>query len=238
MSPLNRKRVVVIGGTAGIGQAVAKGAVEEGAEVVVASSSQVNVDAAAQRIGAKGEVIDVRDEDSIAAFFDTLPGLDHLVFTAGDWGPDFMTPRPVETIDRALVDQRLSVRFFGALLCIKHARAKLSDTGSVTLTDGVMVHRPIKGQVLTAAFGGATEHLARGLAVDMAPIRVNAVCPGLVLTERIAGWPPEMLKQMTANQLIQRPAQVEEVAEAYLHLMRAGYTTGQVLIVDGGRLLM
>jgi NAD(P)-dependent dehydrogenase (short-subunit alcohol dehydrogenase family) len=72
----------------------------------------------------------------------------------------------------------------------------------------------------------------------MAPIRVNAVCPGLVLTERIAGWPPEMLKQMTANQLIQRPARVEEVAEAYLHLMRASYTTGQVLIVDGGRLLV
>ena len=97
------------------------------------------------------------------------------------------------------------------------------------------MHRPRKGALLTAAFGGAIEFLARGLAVDLAPIRVNAVCPGLVLTET---WsqvqPPERVRLMTGRQLLPRAADPAEVAQAYLYLMRGSYTTGQVLIVDGG----
>ena len=235
---LDGQRVVVIGGTSGIGRAVAEAALADGATVVVASSNGANVEAAAARLGAgaSGAVVDVKDEASIAAFFEGHGALDHLVYTAGDWGPHLM-PGPIQALDIAATQEGLKVRFWGALLAVKHAASRLSANGSITLTSGVLVHRPPKGQPLVAAFGGAVEHLARGLAVDLAPIRVNAVCPGLVLTDTLAQAPAEMIGQMTGRTLLARPASLDEAVQAYLYAMRGGYTTGQVLIVDGGGLL-
>ena len=85
---------------------------------------------------------------------------------------------------------------------------------------------------------GAVEHLTRGLAVDLAPIRVNCVCPGLILTGVWDSIPAdrraEQLERMTKRQPLPRAGEPAEAAEAYLYLMRGGYTTGQVLHVDGG----
>ena len=236
---LRGRRVVAIGGSSGIGRAVAEAALAEGAEVVGASSNPANVEAAVARLGAgaSGAVVDVRDAAGIAAFFQSLGALDHLVYTAGDWGPHMMGG-PVESIDFAQVNEGLKVRFWGALMAVKHARSRLAANGSVTLTSGVLTHRPPKGAPLVAAFGGAMEHLARGLAVDLAPIRVNAVCPGLVLTETWAQAPAEAISQMTGRNLLPRAATLAEAVEAYLYAMRGGYTTGQVLVVDGGGLLV
>ena len=233
------RRVVVIGGSSGIGLAVAGCAVADGAHVVIGSSNQTNVDGAVRRLGAAagGALVDVRDEASVAAFFAGVGALDHLVFTAGDWDASFF-PGPVAQLDFAKVDVGLKVRFWGALMTVKHALPHLSDNGSITLTDGILVHRPMKGMPLTTAFGGAIEHLVRGLALDIAPIRVNAVCPGLVMTERGRQMPEEAVRQMTARQPLPRGAEPDEVAQAYLYAMRGGYTTGQVLIVDGGGLLV
>lgn len=238
MPSLNGQRVVVIGGSAGIGLAVAKAALAEGAQVVIGSSQAANVEAAVAQLGAgaRGAVADVTDAASLAAFFETAGAFDHLVFTAGDWGPHLFAG-PIATADIALAKAGLEVRFWGAIAAIQAGLKSISPNGSITLTDGVLVHRPQRGAPLTAAFGGALEHLARGLAVDLAPIRVNSVCPGLTLTERWANPPPEMLSQIEARQPIPRAAQPAEVAEAYLYLMRGTYTTGQVMIVDGGGLL-
>jgi NAD(P)-dependent dehydrogenase (short-subunit alcohol dehydrogenase family) len=80
--------------------------------------------------------------------------------------------------------------------------------------------------------------LARGLAADLAPIRVNTVCPGLILTDHVASqWPAEMIKAATERQPLPRAGEPTEVAQAYLYLMRCGYVTGQVIIVDGGAML-
>jgi NAD(P)-dependent dehydrogenase (short-subunit alcohol dehydrogenase family) len=236
---LRGQRVVIIGGSSGIGYAIAEGALAEGARVVIGSSGAARVEAAVARLGegASGAVIDVADEAGVAAFFETLGGFDHLAFTAGDWGPGF-APSPLAALDVAAASGSLKVRFWGALLAIKHAQGRLSAAGSITLTDGVLSHLPMKGMPLVTAFGGAVEHLIRGLAVDLAPIRVNTVCPGLVLTEHVAGWPAEMISEMTARQPIPRAADPAEAAQAYLYLMRAGYTTGQVIVVDGGRMLV
>jgi NAD(P)-dependent dehydrogenase (short-subunit alcohol dehydrogenase family) len=158
------------------------------------------------------------------------------VFTAGDWN------RPgggtVADLDLATAPEAMSVRFWGALRAIKQARNTISAQGSITLTDGMLAHRPMKGALLSTAFAGAAEHLTRGLAIDLAPIRVNAVCPGLVLTEMIAAWPKEAIQRFVAAQPIARGADPDEVAQAYLYLMRGGYTTGQVIVVDGGRMLV
>lgn len=236
---LRDQRIVIIGGSSGIGYAVAECAVAEGARVVIGSSGAAKVEAAVARLGqaASGGVIDVGDEASVAAFFTDLGDFDHLVFTAGDWGSG-PGPGPVAQMDFAVAQDGLNIRFWGALKVVKHAQPHLAAKGSVTLTDGLFAHRPRKGAPLTTAVVGAVEHLARGLAADLAPIRVNAVCPGVVLTERWAKASPEMIRQFTERQLLPRGAEPFEVAQAYLYLMRGGYTTGQVIIVDGGAMLV
>jgi NAD(P)-dependent dehydrogenase (short-subunit alcohol dehydrogenase family) len=236
---LKDQRVVIIGGSSGIGYAVAECALAEGARVVIGSSSADRVDGAVARLGqgASGSAVDVREEASVAAFFDRVGEIDHLVFTAGDWGPH-LAPSPRDKLSASLATKGLEVRFFGPLLGIQHAQVRLSAKGSITLTDGLLAHRPQKGAPLSTALGGAIEHLARGLAADLAPIRVNTVCPGLILTDHVASqWPAEMIKAATERQPLPRAGEPTEVAQAYLYLMRCGYVTGQVIIVDGGAML-
>jgi NAD(P)-dependent dehydrogenase (short-subunit alcohol dehydrogenase family) len=236
---LRDQRVVIIGGTSGIGLAVAEGVLAEGATVLVGSSGQSTVEAALSRLGqgASGATVNVREEDSVAAFFGQAGPFDHLVFTAGDWGRA-MSSMSVAQMDVAAAREGMAVRFWGALLAVKHAQARISPGGSITLTDGVLAHRPQKGAPLSTAFGGAVEHLTAGLAVDLAPLRVNAVCPGLVMTDVWKNTPDEQLQRMTARLPVPRGGDPAEVAQAYLYLMRASYTTGQVLIVDGGLTLV
>ncbi len=230
--------VVIIGGTSGIGLAVAEAACADGAKVVVGSSGADRVEAAVARLGgdARGASVDVKDEGHLRRFFDEIGAFDHLVFTAGDWGA--RPGGPLADLDLALAAGAFGVRFWGALAAIKHGHGRMSENGSITLTDGMIAHRPWRGAAVSSAMAGAIEHLTQGLAVDLAPIRVNAVCPGLVMTERISSAPPEQqtyFRRFTDGQPLARAATPGEVAQAYLYLMRAGYTTGQVLRVDGGR---
>ncbi|MEZ5599415.1 MAG: SDR family oxidoreductase [Pseudomonadales bacterium] len=240
---LESRRVVVIGGSAGIGLAVARLAAAAGAQVCIGSSDSGRVARAVSALGGKasGRAIDVRDEASVAAFFAAAGPVDHLVYTAGDWG-SFRAPRPVAELDLEAAGAVFAVRFWGALATIKHAAPHLAEDGSITLTDGVVAHRPRKAAPLSTAMAGAVEHLTRALAVDLAPLRVNAVCPGLVLTGVWDDIPEaerdERLRRMTGHQPLPRAAMPDEVARAYLYLMTGTYTTGQVLVVDGGRTLV
>ena len=231
---LSGRKVVVIGGTSGIGRAVAARAGALGAELVVASSTAEKVEKARRDLSftAEAHVVDVKDEAQVAAFFATVGPFDHLVYTAGDWGA--LTAGPIETLDLAKAGLMFSVRFWGALAAIKHALKNIAPDGSITLTDGMVAHRPRKGAPVNTAMAGAVEHLVRSLAAELAPIRVNGVCPGYIATEALASVPPERLKEMTKRFPLARAGQPDEVAEAYLYLMRGGYTTGQVLQVDGG----
>jgi len=232
---LSGQRVAILGGSSGIGFAVAEAAIAAGASVVVGSSQLSKVDAARARLGgeASGQVVDVSDEASVAAFFDNAGALDHLVFTAGDSGGG-MPPPDFAQLDIDAARKGANVRFWGALAAIKHALPRLKPTGSITLTDGLLARRPRKGFPLASAFGGAIEHLVPALALDLAPIRINSVCPGLVLTEMTRQIPPQYIEQMTSGQPVPRPGRPEELAGAYLHLMTSTYTTGQVLVLDGG----
>ena len=90
---------------------------------------------------------------------------------------------------------------------------------------------------VTAA-AGAMESLARGLAVDLAPVRVNAVCPGLILTERVRQMPEERVRGYVAGLPLPRAASPDEAATTYVYVMLNSYVTGQVLAVDGGGLLV
>lgn len=226
---LESKRVVVIGGTSGIGFGVAEAAKAAGAKVFVASRSQAKVDAALSRLGpgAEGATVDTNEEADVERFFGALGPLDHLVYTAGDWD------RPTDQWDLQASQWIFRVRFWGALRAIKHARKSISTEGSITLTDGAAARKPRRGGAISSAGAMAIENLVRGLAVDLAPVRVNCVCPGLITTEATQ-MPEEMVKSWTARQPVPRPGTPAEVAEAYLYLMRGAYTTGDVLLVDGG----
>jgi NAD(P)-dependent dehydrogenase (short-subunit alcohol dehydrogenase family) len=224
---------VVIGGASGVGFAVAAAAIEAGAQVVVGSSQAARIETAAQRLGggAKGQVVDVKDEASVAAFFEAVGPFDHLVFTAGDWGHMFGATRD---LDVEASKARMEVRFWGAARAAKYAIRQIAKEGSITLTGGMLAHRPMPGAPLTTASANSTEGLAIGLARDLAPIRVNAVCLGLIISEQVQNMGEAMIKGFTANLPLPRGGTVEEAAEAYLYLMRATYVTGQVVRVDGG----
>jgi NAD(P)-dependent dehydrogenase (short-subunit alcohol dehydrogenase family) len=235
---LTDKRVVVIGGSSGIGYAVAEGALAEGAEVVVGSSQAAKVQDATAKLGnrASGQAVNVRDDADVKRFFEAVGPFDHLVFTAGDWGAAGLNRPTIDEPDRAA--DIFAVRYWGALAAIRHGRGQIRAGGSITLTNGMVAHRPRKGGALSTAMAGGIEYLTRGLAVDLAPIRVNAVCPGAILTGVWDGIPEDrreaQFQRMTGHQPIPRVGLPDECAEAYLYLMKAGYTTGQVLQVDGG----
>jgi NAD(P)-dependent dehydrogenase (short-subunit alcohol dehydrogenase family) len=143
---LESQRVVILGGSSGMGYAVAEAALAEGAHVIIGSSSKDRVDAAVARLGgdAQGFVVDVTDESALSAFFSQVGSFDHMVFTAGDDGSGYQAG-PVEELNLSTADRALKVRFWGALAAIKHAKPNLSTTGSVILTDGVLSFMPMKG---------------------------------------------------------------------------------------------
>jgi NAD(P)-dependent dehydrogenase (short-subunit alcohol dehydrogenase family) len=234
---LNGKRVIVIGGASGIGFAVAALAREIGAEVVIASRGATKIAAAVERLpGATGRTVDLRDESSVSDFFEKLGAFDHLAMTAGDWGGTRFVA--TKDLDLAAARDGFEIRFWGVLAAVKYGSRTIAPNGSITMTSGLMTHRPRKGAPLATAIGGAVEHLARGLAIDIAPVRINAVCPGMILTEIVKQAPKETLRAWVAGLPLPRGAHPTEAATAYVYLMLNGYVTGQTLAVDGGGLLV
>jgi NAD(P)-dependent dehydrogenase (short-subunit alcohol dehydrogenase family) len=238
---LGGRRVLVIGGATGIGFAVAERARKAGAEVVIASRKRDRVEAATQQLG-EGTTparLDITDDAEVEDFFRGQGRFDHVVTTAGDWSPaggGFRTP--LAEVDLSAAADSFGVRFWGALRVAKHAAPALAAGGSLTLTNGMIAHRPSRGACVATSVAGAIEHLTRGLAIELAPIRVNCVCPGLIRT-RIWDWIPEeqqeqRFSELTAKLLLPRIGEPDEAAQAYLYLMTCGYVTGQVLQVEGG----
>jgi len=232
---LKDKRILVIGGGSGIGLGVARGAVREGANVLIASRDEKKVSEAARDIGAASAVIDVRHEADVAQFFKAQGVFDHIAFTAGDW--EGFAPGALADLDLARAAERMNTRFWGAVAVAKHGATLLPPGGSYTITNGMLAHRPRKGMPTVTASARAVEGLAIGLAVDLAPVRVNCVCPGLIETEMWGKFPEgyrDLMMAMTKRQLVQRPGQTDEAGEAYLTCMRNSFMTGQVIRIEGG----
>jgi NAD(P)-dependent dehydrogenase (short-subunit alcohol dehydrogenase family) len=236
---LNEHRIVVLGGTSGIGFAVAKAASEAGARVVVGSSSQTRVTAAVAALGAgaEGRAVDLSDEAATRAFFEAVGGFDHLVYTAGE-------PLQLLGLDADLAEVRrfFELRYWGALAAAKYGRERIRDGGSLVFTSGSAGARPLSaGWAAASSICGAMEGLTRALAVELKPLRVNCVAPGVVKTDLWAGMGAAERAAFYAAEAARLPVghagEVEEIAEGYLYLMRQTYVTGQVLYVDGGGLL-
>jgi NAD(P)-dependent dehydrogenase (short-subunit alcohol dehydrogenase family) len=236
---LEGKNVVVLGGTSGIGLATAQAAARAGATVTVASSSTRRIEAALATLptGARGERVDLASEAAIGALLGRVGRLDHLVFTAGE--P--LQLMPLAELDLQAARRFFELRYFGALAAAKLAAPRMAHGGSIVLTSGIAMLRPRQGWALGASICGAVESLTRALAVELAPIRVNVVLPGIVRTdlwstmseaERMA-----MYRTVGAALPVGRVGEADEIAQAYLYFMSNGFTTGQSLVIDGGAVL-
>jgi NAD(P)-dependent dehydrogenase (short-subunit alcohol dehydrogenase family) len=237
---LHGKRVVVLGGTAGIGLATARAAADEGAEVVVASSRQSTVDKALTELpsGATGFALDLRAESAIAGFFAELGEFDHLVYTAGG----LLQVGALAETEMTAARDFFEVRYWGAMAAVKYATPYLRSGGSITLTSGGTSQRPQSGWTTPTAVCGATEALTRALAVELAPLRVNAVRPGLVRTDlwrNLSETDRAVLYEQVERTLpVGRVGEPADIARGYLYLMTQEYGTGVVLTLDGGHLLV
>ena len=236
---LDGQRIVVIGGSSGMGLATARAAALQGAAVTIASSRQERVDAALRDLpdGCVGTAVDVRQESHVAALFEHVGDFDHLAFTAGD----VFIPRPLADLGLGDARATFDVRLWGAVGVIKHAAPRIRPGGSIGLTTGTVGQRPVLGAALAAAGAGATEGLVRGLAVELAPIRVNAVRAGAVRTPLWDGVPEAqrdaLFARLAEGTLTGTVGEPEQVAAAHLFLMQNPYVTGTLLTVDGGLLL-
>ena len=257
---LTGKRVLVIGGTSGIGFCVAEACLEFGAIVTVASSRQEKIDQTIKRLTASypdaqdrvsGHVVDLAGaevETALTSLFDFATDhhtheLDHVVSTAGDT----LSVGKIADVTTAQVQQYGQVRFISMLMIAKIAQRYIrSDSASsFTLTGGISSTKPPKGWSALVGWNCAKEALVRGLAVDMAPLRCNLVAPGAIDTEYIyhmAGDDNTKQKQLleffSSKGLLGKTGKPEDTAEAYLYFMRDTYCTGQVLKTEGGYLLV
>jgi NAD(P)-dependent dehydrogenase (short-subunit alcohol dehydrogenase family) len=246
---LNDQHVVVLGGSAGIGLAVALAAARAGARVAIASHDRTRVDLAVAQLAsaapsapiATGHTIDLRDEHAAASLFAKLATsgpIDHLVYTAGEE----LLLSPLADLDLAAARRFFDLRYWGALTAVRAARPHFTRTGSIVLTSGSAGHRPHPGFVIGASICSAIEATARTLAVELAPVRVNVVTPGFVDTGLWGNIPEapraEMFRAVAAKLPVGRIGTPADIAEHYLGFMRGSYVTGQHLIVDGGGVLV
>jgi len=236
---LHGQSVIVLGGSSGIGLAVAREALREGAQVLIASSNWPRIEQALSYLGnrAGGCVLDLLDDAAIARFFAARGAFDHLVYTAGDT----LQLAPLAETDLIHARSAYDLRYWSALSAAKHGARQLNPGGSITFTSGIAAARPRPGWTLAASVCGATEAMTRALAMELAPVRVNVVSPGLVATRLWQRMTPEQRQQMYAEAgdtlPVGRVGSAEDVAAAYLFLMTSGYATGQTHVVDGGALL-
>ena len=237
---LQGKRIVILGGTAGIGLAVARAAARDGARVTVVSHDPKRVDAAVAQLAkaADGHAVDLRSPAAVGQLFARLGAIDHLVYTAGEE----LLISPLAQLDLATARRFFELRYWGALAAIQAATPHLARDGSIVLTSGAASKRPHPGFVIGASICAAMEGVTRTLAVELAPIRVNIVIPGFVDTELWANVPAdaraEMFRTAAAKLPVGRIGTPDDIAEHYLSFMRGRYVTGQSIVVDGGGVLV
>ncbi|TDK31847.1 SDR family oxidoreductase [Rhizobium deserti] len=232
MPSLTNQRVLVVGGSSGIGFAVAQSAVLAGAEVTIASRSPDKLAAARQSLGnVSSAIIDTADEIAIEAFFRESDPWDHIVISAAQ------TPSgPVRKLPLDDAKTAMESKFWGAYRIARAAR--ISERGSLTLISGFLSERPSASSVLQGAINAALESLGRGLALELSPIRVNSVSPGLIDTPLWSKMEDDSRKSMFERVAASLPAktigQPGDVANAVLFLMTTPFATGSNVRVDGG----
>lgn len=231
-------KTVVIGGSSGMGLATAQMLHALGHDIVIASRSQDKLEKAKKMIGrADAHVLDVTKEKDVSRFFGSIGPFDHLVTAAASFvtGPFLALP-----LDNA--KQFFDSKFWGQYLAAKHGAPYIRKAGSITFFCGVAGQKPFMHFSVGSAINAALEGLTRALALELSPIRVNAVAPGTVVTPVWDVLPEQQRLKKFEEIAEQLPAkkvgQPEDIAQAVSYLVQCGYATGSIVYVDGGARLI
>lgn len=233
---LTNYRIIVIGGSSGMGLATAKLLSAEGAKVIIASRSRDKLDAAIHIMGndAEARQLDFSKEDAVRDFFSSLGAFDHLVLMGAGlpaWGK-------LSEIQSSALENAFKTKFWGYFLSAKYGAPLIREGGSILFTIGGAARSAIPGTAGVASVNGAIMCMAMTLAKELAPIRVNVLSPGLVDTPAYNWMSAEekktFFKQMGGNLPVGRVGQPYDLAQAALYLLSNGFTTGAILDVDGG----
>jgi NAD(P)-dependent dehydrogenase (short-subunit alcohol dehydrogenase family) len=229
------QKVVVVGGSSGIGLATAELAKREGAEVIIASRNAERLKVAAAKIGVTAIAADVTSDDSITDLFRSAGKVDHVVVTAAQ-----LRTGPFKTVAMDDVRATLEAKFWGAWRVARAAEIRAG--GSLTLVSGFLSVRPRPNSAIVSAANGALESLTRALALELAPVRVNDVSPGIIDTPIRAAMPEaarrEMLDKIAAGLLVRRVGLAEDIAQQILAFMTNGFMTGSIVYLDGGAIVV
>ncbi|RUX89709.1 SDR family oxidoreductase [Mesorhizobium sp. M7D.F.Ca.US.004.01.2.1] len=240
---ISNQKILIVGGGSGMGLALARRCLEAGAEVVIAGRGEDRLQQAREALGNPGALevaaIDVTREDRVAGLFARIGGLDHIVSTAANIEGAYQL---LPELDLKAAQKVVESKLYGPLLLAKHGAPRLAATGSMTFVSGVAAYRPAARGSVVASVNAALEGLVRALAVELAPIRVNAVSPGWVDTTiwvQVAGdRKDETLAAMAERLPVGRIGQPDDIADAIAFLIGNGFTTGTTLHVEGGHRLI
>lgn len=233
MNKLEGKKVLVVGGSSGIGEAAAEALAALGAQVTIASRNPAKLQAAAGRLGSgvSTAVLDTSNDAGVEAFFAAHGEYDHVVVSAAQTSSGAVRELPLVDAYAAM-----NSKFWGAYRVARAAR--IAAGGSLTLVSGFLGTRPSNTSVLQGAINAALESLARGLALELSPVRVNTVSPGMIATPLWSGMSDEAraakFEAVAARLPAQRMGQPEDVANAIVYLVTTPYATGSTVLVDGG----
>ena len=238
---LTGKRIVLIGGSAGIGLATAQRAAELGASLVIAGRTQQRLQNAQASIAGPVEChqLDATNENALEAFFSEIGAFDHLSVLV----PGATDKQHSQRFDRFLdMDSEafarvITNRFWTQVYAARHGAPHINSGGSIVFVSNTQPHKAIENYSASAAACGAIETLARILAMELSPLRVNVIAPGFIETPGTEAIPAERRKawdRITSAQAVKRLGRAEEIAEGLLFLMTNEYTTGAVLSIDGG----
>lgn len=237
MGTLDNKRVVVIGGTSGIGLATVRAAAGAGATVWGASRSRDNVERAKAALPvANFAQLDTHDAEGLARFFADIGTVDHIVGAAT--GANRTMAPFIEQTDEQF--REAFNKFWGYCNVVRAGVPHLAEDGTITLVSGIPARKCNPGMSSISCTGAAVEALTRALALELAPRRVNVVAPGIIDTamfDRFGDNRPAALEQMGKNILLKRVGSADEVASAIIHTMTNTYMTGTTIDVDGGSML-
>ena len=226
---LSKAHVVIIGGSSGMGLATAKLAKELGASITIVSRSADKLHYAKELLGdTQTEVADISREADMDGLFSKMERIDHVFVSAGR----YIGGNIVDT-DLQELKADMEQHFWGAIYVVRNAIPRMKQ-GSFTFLSGIYGSRPVAGAVGAAATLAAVETLVKGLALELAPIRFNALAPGVVDTPILGEYRDEVVKWAEATLPVKRLGMAEEVAEAAILLMQNEYITGEVLHIDGG----
>ena len=232
---LKGKTVVVVGGSSGIGYSTAEMAKAEGANIVIASHNPDRLKAAADKLGAKAIACDVTKDDSVANLFRGTGPVDHVIVTAAQ-----LKTGPFKTVSMDDVRSTLEGKFWGAWRVARCA--EINKGGSLILVSGFLSIRPRMNSAIVSSANGALESLSRALALELAPVRVNCVSPGLIDTPIRAAMPEaarrDMLEKTAAALPVKRVGLGDDIARQILAFMLNGFATGSVAYIDGGGLVV